>query len=70
MKYKHSLRTRITLTFFLFGTILMVVVAVGVHNAIEGIEERVIKENLEMADSDLHGSASCNYPALFPGFLL
>lgn len=47
MKYRHSLRTRITLTFFLFGTLLMAVVAIGVHNAIESIEERVIKENLE-----------------------
>jgi signal transduction histidine kinase len=47
MKYNLSLRFRITLTFFLFGTMLMVAVATGVHYAIEGIETRVIQENLE-----------------------
>lgn len=47
MKYNLSLRFRITLTFFLFGTMLMIAVATGVHYAIEGIETRVIQENLE-----------------------
>ena len=47
MRYKRSLRFRITLTFFLFGTLLMAAVATGVHYAIEGIEKRVIQENLQ-----------------------
>ncbi|WP_455201507.1 sensor histidine kinase [Kaarinaea lacus] len=46
MKYKHSLRIRITVTFFLFGTLLMVAVAFGVNYAMENIEDRVYKENL------------------------
>ncbi len=46
MKYKHSLRIRITVTFFLFGTLLMIAVAFGVNYAIESIEERVYAENL------------------------
>lgn len=47
MKYKHSLRFRITLTFFLFGTLLMIGVAIGVNYAMENIEQRVFKENLQ-----------------------
>ena len=47
MKYKHSLRFRITFTFFLFGTLLMVAVATGVNYTMEDIEERVIEQNLK-----------------------
>ncbi|WP_455205607.1 sensor histidine kinase [Kaarinaea lacus] len=47
MKYKHSLRFRITLTFFLFCTLLMISVALGVDYAMENIEQRVFKENLQ-----------------------
>ena len=47
MQYKHSLRIRITVTFFLFGTFLMAAVATGVHYAVEEIEEQAIQENLE-----------------------
>lgn len=48
MKYKHSLRFRITLSFFLFGTLLTVAIAYGVHLAIEDIEARLLEESLHM----------------------
>ena len=47
MQYKHSLRIRITVTFFLFGTFLMAAVATGVHYAIEQIEEQAIQDSLD-----------------------
>lgn len=47
MKYKHSLRFRITMTFFLFGTILMIIVASAVRYAINDIDERVLEQNLQ-----------------------
>jgi signal transduction histidine kinase len=48
MKYKHSLRFRITLSFFLFGTLLMIGVAAGVHFAIEDIENRLLSESMQV----------------------
>lgn len=52
MKYKHSLRFRITLSFFLFGTLLMIGVAAGVNFAIEDIESRLVDESLQMEFDD------------------
>ena len=52
MKYKHSLRFRITLSFFLFGTLLMIGVAAGVKFAIEDIESRLVEETLQMEFED------------------
>lgn len=48
MKYKHSLRFRITLSFFLFSTILTTAIAYGVHSAIEDIESRLLEESLHI----------------------
>lgn len=52
MKYKHSLRFRITLSFFLFTTLLMVGVAIGVNHAIEDIEKRLMEESMQLEFND------------------
>jgi len=77
MEYKHSLRVRITVTFFLFGTFLMSAIATGVHYAIEEIEEQSIQENLEkelesfrqryMENPDLALPSSANMKAYLIG---
>lgn len=48
MKYKHSLRFRITFSFFLFSTLLSAAIAYGVHFAIEDIESRLIEESMHI----------------------
>jgi signal transduction histidine kinase len=47
LKYKHSLRFRITLSFLLFGGLLTLLIAAGVNFLIEDIESRMLAESLE-----------------------
>lgn len=47
MKYKQSLRRRITLSFLLFGTLLSMVITIGVYFAIEDIEKELVEGSLK-----------------------
>lgn len=46
MRYRQSLRHRITLSFLLFGALLSIVIAAGVYFAVEDIEEQLLEDGL------------------------
>ena len=46
MKYRQSLKQRITLSFILFGAVLSTVIALGINFALEDIETAVIENSL------------------------
>ncbi|MFC1747453.1 sensor histidine kinase [Pseudomonadota bacterium] len=47
MQYTQSLRHRIQLSFALFGALLSIVIATGVHFAVEDIEDELVERGLE-----------------------
>lgn len=47
MRFRQSLRRRITLAFVAFGAITSLVIGIGVYFAIEDIEQRVVEDKLQ-----------------------